>query len=285
MKEYINNFNNKTVVITGATSGIGLELVKKFIECKANVIMAIRNTLKAKEIINKLNYENITYFKIDLKDKESVYDFINHIKQIDIDIFINNAGVFHLDKSFNKDNKETVMSTNYINVYLLNKLLIDYFLSLNHKVDILFTSSLVYKYGKLNYDDFYMLKRYKKMQVYANSKLAITRYFIYLAKKYENSNLKICLVHPGIVYTPLINKAYKTKIFVFCAKLFMKLFFNNINNAALIDLYALNDNIKHGSFIGPSFLQIKGKPKIIKIKKIAYQDINELISFSEKEIL
>ena len=274
----------ETVVITGATSGIGLELTKKFILRNARIIMAVRNESKAKQIIEKLNYEHIVVLKLDLNSKASTIEFVDKLKQYDVDIFVNNAGVYHLDKQINQDNKETTMATNYLNTFLLNELLIPYFLTLDHQVNLILTSSIVYKNGKLNYDDFYSLNNYRKIQVYANTKLAICRYFTYLLDKYKDSNIKFNLTHPGIVYTPIIQKGYKSKFFVFCAKVFMKTFFNSVSNAADVDLYCLNEKDKNGDFVGPRFLNIKGKPKIIKLKKIAYQDVDKLIAFSKKEL-
>ena len=277
------DLNNKTILITGCSSGIGLELLKSLLNYDLHIIMAVRNLEKAIAIKNELNYENIEIVKLDLNTRQSVLEFVDKIKEKDIDIFVNNAGVYHLDKSINQDGQERTMATNYLNVFLMNELLIPYFKTLNHKVQILFTNSIVYKHGKLNYQDFYMLNHYKKMQVYANSKLAITMYFSYLVNKYEDSNLKICLVHPGIVYTPIIDKGYKKRWFVRLAKGFMKITFNSISNAKDVDLFALDDKIFHGSYIGPRFLNYRGKPKIIKLRKFSYQDVEKLVEFSKEE--
>ena len=115
------DLNNKTVLITGCSSGIGLQLLKSLLKYDLHIIMAVRDLKKADSIKNELNYENIEIEKLDLNNSQSVLRFVSKIKEKDIDVFVNNAGVYHLDKSINQDNQERTMATNYLNVFLMNE--------------------------------------------------------------------------------------------------------------------------------------------------------------------
>jgi len=261
---------NKNVFITGANSGIGFELAKECAYLNANIFMLIRNLnkgQKAKEdILSIYPSTNIELIELDLSSLESIKNAYEILKTKDIDIFINNAGIFRMPLSYTKDNIEITMATNYIGVLYLNSLLNEYFITLNHPVLNVFTTSITSKMYKINYSDFYSLKTKSYIKRYGRTKVAINNMYYYFLDKYKNSNIIFSLVHPGATYTPLIQKGYKNKVFEHMANIFMKLVFHTPEKAALTDLYAINKD--SASLVGPrGFLELSGYPKIIKIKK------------------
>ena len=95
-----NKLNGKSVIITGANSGIGYELAKKLVSEGCNVILACRN--KDKGLLAEKNLGgNSKFMELDLSDYESIDNFSKNLKsqKVKINYLINNAGImFHPNK-------------------------------------------------------------------------------------------------------------------------------------------------------------------------------------------
>lgn len=289
-KKFNGDIKGKTILITGANSGIGYEVAYFCASFNANVIMAVRNLNRGEtaknKILNDFPDANILIMELDLASFESIENFVNQIKNqnIKIDIFYNNAGILNMPNKLTKDGYELVMGTNFIGTYYLNELLIDYFKLNGNNIKIIFTSSIAMYFAKINYSDFFLNNNYKNFKIYANSKLAITHYYLYLKEKYKNTNIKILLVHPGITYTPLISKAFG-KVISFLANIFLKIFTHSSTKASLSTLYLFNNEIENGSFSGPRGLfKIAGYPKLNKISKKITKNYNKTVEFANNLI-
>ena len=283
------DFSNKNIVITGSNSGIGFYLAAILVTKGANIIMPVRNMKKGEEARDKILLDcpnaNITLMSLDLSSFRSIHAFVNEIisNKIDVDIFVNNAGVFHMPKSETKDGLELTIGTNHIGVKLLNDLLKDYFISLNHEVEVLFTSSVAAYRGKINYDDFYSNKHYNKIQVYSNSKLCVVHNYLDYSNNVKGTNIKTYLTHPGIAYSPLIKKAYPG-IFGYIAMVFMKILFHQPPKACLSMFVAL-DKQKNNAYYGPrGLIEASGYPKELRIPKKLYKNIDKTIEISLETI-
>ncbi len=289
------DLTGKTVVVTGANSGIGFKTAEIFLYAHANIIMACRNTQKANEAREKLLSEyktaSILVLPLDLADLKSIENFVAEIKKqkIDIHCFVNNAGVFHQPNQTTKDGFELVMGTNFLGTFYLTELIYPYLESLKHKVYLINTLSLVYKFAKLNYADFYSKRKYKNFSVYSKSKLALAKYTHYLAffkgdsdKNRGYSNIITCGVHPGISITPLANKAFpRLGKFARC----VRFLFNSTEKSSLAPLYCVANNVPAGSLVGPKCLfGSRGYPKINKINKKMRNGSAELVEFAKNEL-
>lgn len=265
---------NKTIVITGANSGIGYYVSYLCAYYKANLIMAVRNMSRGENAMNKIKEEfpdaNITLMELDLASLESIENFANKIieEKIDVDVFYNNAGILKATEATTKDGYSQVMGTNYLGVYVLNEKLKEYFIFLKHEVRMIFTTSIAQYFYKVKHDDVLLNNgEYKTFQKYAISKRAITHYFLNLKNEVEWTSVKAYLVHPGITHTPIINKSFG-KIISNLADRFMNIFFHKVSKAALSTMYLLNDDIPNGTFAGPRGLfMISGYPREIKISR------------------
>lgn len=262
---------NKNVFVTGGNSGIGLEAARSYLYLKCNLYLLARNIEKAnkakKELLKEFPDSKIEIIKLDLASFKSIKECVDYIikNHIDIDVFLNNAGVFHLPYSLTEDGLEIVMGTNAVGTYYLNQLLMGYIKSLNHHVDVIFVSSILSKYTKLNYDDFFLQKHYKKMEIYSNSKLAVNEIYLYFLNEYKNNDVYLHLSHPGVTYTPLMNKGYKISWFKKLAHIFVATFFHSAAKAGLSDVYPLNFN--RSVMVGPRGLfEVSGYPKLVKYK-------------------
>lgn len=272
---YLNRYttvklNGKNVFITGGNSGIGLETAKECAYLGANIFLLCRNLAKAElakeEILKEFPNTKITLISLDLASLQSVKECIEEVKKFDVDIFINNAGVYRLPKDVTKDNFEIIMGTNFIGTCYLNDLLNKYLLTLPHLVHVMFVTSITSKFNRINYNDFYSEKSYKYIKVYARSKVAINNlYFTYIEEN-KGKNIIYSLNHPGGTYTPLITKGYRNKGFEKVASVFMLIFFHHPDKAALTNIYAIN--LGKTSMVGPKgFIEISGWPHLTKFKR------------------
>ena len=278
VKTWIDNnlpkdLSNKTFLITGGNSGIGFELAKIVVSLNGKLIIAVRNLergQKAKQELLEVNKDaSIDIMELDLADFNSIDRFTNNIikNNIDIDYLYNNAGVYRLPYSLTKQGIEIQTGTNYIGTLLLMNNLLDYLLGLKHEVRITFVGSVTTYYHKLDFDHFWPTEKDKPIHTYANSKTMTTHMFYDFLKKYEGTNLKFFLAHPGSTYTPLIAKGYQNHAIRLLGRKFMRIFFHLPPKACLVYAMVMTD-IPNGSYIGPRGpLELSGFPKLIKIKK------------------
>lgn len=281
---HVDDLTNKKIIVTGCNSGIGFYVAGYLAYKNATVIMACRDLNKAKkaknELLQQFPHATIHLLQLNLASNESIQNFVSHIikEYHQIDILIHNAGVYHLKKSWTKEQFETVMATNYLGTYLLNERILPYI-----KERIVFTTSIAHRWGKIDYEDFFSIKKYRHIRVYANSKLALSKYFTYLSLQCP---LKIVAAHPGICSTNLLDpqRGGVSKAFARCGNAFLQLFMHSAQKGALSTLIAATDpSLQSGELIGPrGIFHISGYPKKQKLSKKAWMGQQELMNYTKK---
>lgn len=187
------DFNNKTVWITGASSGIGKALAIAFSNNGANIIISSRNIEKLNDVRNCCkNLEQVKVLKLDLDD----YKFISKTVQIaislfdGIDILINNGGISQrslaIDTGITID--ERIFKTNYFGTIALTKAILPYFVA-KKEAQIVTITSVVGKIGT------------PLRTSYAASKHALHGFFDSLRAEVFKDNIDITLICPGYVNT------------------------------------------------------------------------------------
>lgn len=257
------DLKGKNCFITGANSGLGFEIAKQCANLGANLFLLVRSMTRGNEAKKQIKEiypdTEITVIHLDLSSISSIRDCALKLEKFDIDCFVNNAGVYHLPLTKTIDGFETVTFTNFLGPLYLTDLLLPHLLKLNHKVDLVFTSSIGARLAKVDLDDFFSLKKYRKFKVYARSKAMVNNMYFNYVDELNGTNINLHIIHPGIVYTPLINKAYSNKSFQKVAKWFMKLNFHTAESASLTLLLALKDD--YNSIVGPRGLfEFSGLP-------------------------
>ena len=203
----------KTVLVTGANSGVGFKTAEVAVYLGAQVILACRNAEKAAAARDTLlaDYPGaaVRVMRLDLASLESIAAFVKELKETGTDIhaFVNNAGAFHHPGRKTADGFDLVMGTNYIGVYYLSELALPYLASLSHEVVYINTVSVAVKAaGPIDYKDFYCLEKPRNFAVYARSKLCLAKYTNALAKRMSDSDVRVFMSHPGVAITPLALK-------------------------------------------------------------------------------
>lgn len=205
------DLSTKTYIVTGTTSGIGLEVVTQLARQSATIICASRNLdalKKTTENISNNTSNNKIHFKhLDLTSLKSVKSFVNNFldKFSTLDGLVNNAGIMFAPEKKTIDGNEIQFSTNYLGHFLLSELLLPVLKnSLNSR--IIHTSSVMHERGHIDLEDLNFEKRkYNKYEAYYQSKLAQVLYARHQAKLLNNTSIKVVSLHPGWVQTPLIK--------------------------------------------------------------------------------
>jgi len=197
-------FKNKNILITGATGGIGNELVKKFISLGGNVLGTGTKTEKLDEL--KKKYSNIKVKKFDMIEHERVEEFIDsaHLELGGLDVLINNAGVNVDNLSLRmKDNEwKKVIDVNLTSTFLLSKYAIKKMLK-NKFGRIVNITSIVGHTGNLGQAN------------YAASKSGLIGMSKSLAIEYAKKNITINCVSPGFITSNMTtNIAEKVKLYL-----------------------------------------------------------------------
>ncbi|XP_059148048.1 retinol dehydrogenase 14-like [Physella acuta] len=202
------NLNGKTVLITGANSGIGRATAIELARRKAKVILACRSILSAKETeqhIKRMTGNSMVISKeLNLASLNSIKQFCTQILEEEqkIDILINNAGVFQCPYTKTEDGFEMQMGVNHFGHFLLTSLLLDKIKS-SSPSRIVIVSSALSKRGSIKFEDVHSELHYSKTQAYADSKLANLLFARELSQRLQGTGVDVLSLHPGMVVTNL----------------------------------------------------------------------------------
>ena len=198
------SFKNKNILITGATGGIGNELVKKFVSLEGNVIATGTKTEKL-DLLKK-NYSGIKVKKFDISEHSRIEEFIENVNLElgGLDILINNAGKNMDNLSLRmKDNEwKQVIDINLTSTFLLAKHSIKKMLK-NKFGRVVNITSVVGHTGNLGQSN------------YAASKAGIIGMSKSLAIEYAKKNITVNCISPGFIVSDMtMNIAEKVKLYL-----------------------------------------------------------------------
>ncbi len=201
-------FKNRLVVITGATSGIGLAAANKYASCGADLLFINRNEQKSVELCESLMREHhvdCSFILADFAKLADIHQAAQKLSQIDkkIDVLIHNAGIYNTSRMLTQDGLEAVFQTNYLSTFILNYTLKEKF---KHQASgrILFVNSEAYRFAAfgLNLDDLsFERHRYSGIQGYGSAKLAQLLSMLKFKDYFGASGVTINAMHPGNVKT------------------------------------------------------------------------------------
>ena len=198
------NFKNKNILITGASGGIGKELVKKFVSLGGNVLGS--GTKIEKLDLLKKQYPNIKVKKFDMAEDSKIKDFIDSVtlELGGLDILINNAGINMDNLSLRMKDEEwkKVININLTSTFLLSKHAIKQMLK-NKFGRIVNITSVVGHTGNLGQSN------------YSASKSGIIGMSKSLAIEYAKKNITVNCVSPGFIASDMtMNIAEKVKLYL-----------------------------------------------------------------------
>jgi NAD(P)-dependent dehydrogenase (short-subunit alcohol dehydrogenase family) len=206
---------DKTVVITGGTSGLGRATALQLAQKGAFVIIIARSSANANEVINEIIKEGGKgqFVKSDLssmKDtKEAADSIINFVDRLDV--LINNAGAHFPKYRETPEGFESTLALNYLSPFLLTHHLIEKMeqtASDYGEARIINITSIMHK-SPINWDDLnYKNTTYHSNTAYYQSKHLLTSLTYYMSRKLKETDITVNCIHPGLVKTALIHSDY-----------------------------------------------------------------------------
>ena len=224
--------NNKTILITGATNGIGKAAAIKFAESAKSIAFTYRNEELAEDLKNEMQKINpnlsINSFFCDFSVQDSIRECADKIKNDlkAIDLLINNAGVVNTEYSETIDGIENTFAVNHLGYFLFTNLLLD-LVKKESESRIINVSSAAHHFVKgMQWDDINYKDDFKMgLKAYGQSKLGNILFTKQLAKKLQKDGVTVNAIHPGGVNTSLGNQ--NNSLFGRVLKIILKPFFRS----------------------------------------------------------
>ncbi|XP_025406881.1 retinol dehydrogenase 12-like [Sipha flava] len=210
--------DGKTAIVTGSNTGIGKVTAKEFYRLGARVVMACRDVKKAEQAVADIladvkgdNVGQLIVEELDLASLASIRRCAKRIllKEKQIHLLVNNAGVMACPKGKTQDGFETQFGVNHLGHFLFTSLLLPRIRS-SAPARIVIVSSLAHMGGSINFDDInYDTRMYVAMLAYSQSKLANVLFAKELSRNLEGTGVHVYSLHPGIVRTELTRTVDK----------------------------------------------------------------------------
>jgi NAD(P)-dependent dehydrogenase (short-subunit alcohol dehydrogenase family) len=241
------SFAGRTVIVTGANSGLGEVTARELARVGAKVILAVRNTAKGDRAAAGMTGD-VEVRKLDLQDLSSVRGFADGVDTVDV--LVNNAGIMAVPYALTVDGFESQIGTNHLGHFALTNLLLP-------KVTdrVVTVSSMMHTMGWINLDDLnWKARPYLAWPAYGQSKLANLLFTKELQRRLDTSGsrVKALAAHPGYSATNLQGQTGNrlgTPIWNAANKVFA----TTSDFGARQTLYAVAEDLPGNTFVGPRF--------------------------------
>jgi NAD(P)-dependent dehydrogenase (short-subunit alcohol dehydrogenase family) len=265
--DQIPDQSGRTVLVTGANSGLGQITARELARRGATVLVTARDDAKAAsaqaEIRNRVPEARLEARVLDLADLASVHELASAVAadHEHLDVLVNNAGVMMSPRLQTADGFELQFGTNHLGHFALTGLLLDRLGGADPR--IVTVTSLEHRGGRIDFEDLGWERDYNPRAAYQRSKLANAAFGIELDRRLRaaGSPVKSVLAHPGYSATNLQSSgptgAMKQLLRVGNAMLAQ-----SADDGALPQLYAASaPGVEGGAFYGPSgFREARGDP-------------------------
>jgi NAD(P)-dependent dehydrogenase (short-subunit alcohol dehydrogenase family) len=271
--------NDRTVIVTGANSGIGRAAATAFAAAGARVILACRNVDKGNAAAATMA-DTVEVRALDLAGLASIREFATSVDE-PIDILVNNAGVMAIPHRRTADGFEMQVGTNHLGHFALTGLLLD-----RIRDRVVTVSSTVHWAGRIDLADLnWEHRRYRRWLAYAQSKLANLLFTHELAERLTaaGSPLKAHAAHPGYASTNL--QSHTESVLDMIMAVGNRMVAQSAAIGALPTLMAATADLPNGSFTGPGGITAQhGYPKVVGSSRASHnrETAAALWSLSEK---
>jgi NAD(P)-dependent dehydrogenase (short-subunit alcohol dehydrogenase family) len=206
MQVMTTNMTGKTVLITGATNGIGKIAALELARMGASVCIVARNRSKGQAVLEEIGRETnnvrIELFIADLSSMADVRKLAQEfmVKHSSLDVLLNNAGAFYSERKLSADGLEMTFALNHMSYFLLTNLLLPT-LKNTPNSRVVSVSSAAHTSGKLDFANLQGEQKFNGWKAYSDSKLENTLFTFALARRLAGTGVTANCLHPGFVKT------------------------------------------------------------------------------------
>jgi NAD(P)-dependent dehydrogenase (short-subunit alcohol dehydrogenase family) len=255
----IPDMTGRTVVVTGANSGIGRAAAEALAAAGARVALAVRDTAKGEAAAAAMP-GNTEVRRLDLASLESIRAFAADWHG-ELSLLINNAGVMAPPLSRTADGSELQFGTNHLGHFALTNLLLEHVTG-----RVVTVSSTAHRMGVIDFADLnWMRKPYRRWRAYGQSKLANLLFTAELQRRLDAAGSRIIATaaHPGYAATNLQFHS-GSGLMDRLSSVGNRIFAQDERGGALPTLYAATADVAGNGFVGPSgFMEQRGAPKLV----------------------
>jgi NAD(P)-dependent dehydrogenase (short-subunit alcohol dehydrogenase family) len=240
-------FAGRTVIVTGANSGLGFVTARELARVGAHVVLAVRNTRKGDDAAAAI-CGNVEVRRLDLQDLASVREFADGVT--DVDVLVNNAGIMAVPYAVTKDGFESQIATNHLGHFALTNLLLP---KIGERVVTI--SSVFHRIGRISLDDLnWRARRYRPWLAYGQSKLANLLFTTELQRRLDaaGSPLRALAAHPGYSSTNLQGHAGSGGLGATLLKVGDRMA-TDADYGARQTLFAVSQDLPGDTYVGPRF--------------------------------
>jgi NAD(P)-dependent dehydrogenase (short-subunit alcohol dehydrogenase family) len=257
--EDLPELGGRTVVVTGATSGLGLVTARELARAGARVTLAVRDRARGEEAAAAIEGD-VEVRELDLCDLASIRAFAEGWEG-DLDVLVNNAGVMATPERRTKDGFELQIGTNHLGHFALTNLLLP-----RIRDRVVTVSSGAHRMGSIDLDDLNWERReYKRWPAYGQSKLANLLFTSELQRRLSEagSPVRALAAHPGYAATNLQSRT-GSRIQNATMWITNRVVAQSEEKGALPTLYAATQDLPGDSYVGPDgFQEQRGHPTLV----------------------
>ncbi len=202
----------KTVLITGSTDGIGKQTAIMLAKKGFFVLIHGRSEERCKQTMDELSEitAKLDYFNYDLISLKEVFNFSNEVKKKydNLDVLINNAGVYLNDYTLSPEGIEATFQINYLSMFFLTLNLLPVIKPVNTEPARIINVSSTAHSSEMDFENLINAARYDGHKAYNLSKLCAIYFTFELSERLKDKNIMVNCLHPGVINTKLLRSGW-----------------------------------------------------------------------------
>lgn len=206
--------DGKVILVTGSTDGIGMQTAYSLASKGVKVLLHGRNSSKGEKVLEDIRSttgnSRLQFFPAELSSAQGIRKLADQIRESHdhLDVLINNAGTFELERKVTGDGLETTFAVNYLAQFRLTNELMDLLKKSKSGRVVNVTSAAHWNASTMDWSHLQGEKNYDGFKAYARSKLAVVLFTYSLARRLEGTGVTANCLHPGVIKTKLLRVGF-----------------------------------------------------------------------------
>ena len=274
------SLSGKTVVITGATGGLGRNISRSVLYLGGSLVMVNRSQERSKALKDQLLAEfpqgKVSYYLCDLEDARQVRSVCNALRQLPVDVLMLNAGTYAIPRALSFGGWDNVFTTNFLSHYFMVKELMP--LLEQRRAKVVATGSISHRFNPSDPQDMDFAHHEGANDIYGNSKRYLMFSLTELLK--DHPKVRFAIGHPGISFTGIT--AHYPPNLLKIVKPSMLLIFMHPEKACRSMVKAIFEDVAYLHWLGPWAFDIWGNPVDKPLTACPEQERQEIFHRAEE---